>query len=74
MSISDLTITEIAQRRRVLGRRADTRLAKALRLPVPLREKLGLRLVRELKARQRQIRHWQDGIFVERTVTLLRAA
>ena len=41
---------------------------------VPLYEILGLRIAKGLHTRQSQIRHWQDGSFVEQTVTLDRAA
>jgi len=71
---SDLTITDYAQRRRVLGRRADMRLAQALRQPVSLRDKLRLRVARGLQVRHQLIRHWQDGSFVPRLVTLSAAA
>ena len=74
MLTSDRTIIDYAQRRRVLGRRADIRLARALRRQIPLHEKLRLRMARGLQERQQQIRHWQDGSFVERWVTLPRAA
>ena len=74
MLTSDLTITDYAQRRRVLGRRADMRLARALRHPVPLHRKLRLRMLRGLQTRPQQIRHWQDGSFVETPVSLPRAA
>ena len=74
MLTSKITITDYAQRRRVLGRRADMQLAQALRHPVPLYEILGLRIAKGLHTRQSQIRHWQDGSFVEQTVTLDRAA
>lgn len=74
MLTSKITITDYAQRRRVLGRRADIRLAQALRHPVPLHEMLGLHIARSAQARQSQIRHWQDGSFIEQTVTLPRAA
>jgi len=74
MLTSDLTIIDYAQRRRVLGRRADIRLARALRHRVPLHAKLRQRIQRGLQARRQQIRHWQDGTFVARTITLPRAA
>jgi len=70
---SDRTITDYAQRRRVLGRRADIRLARSLRRSVPLRQKLRQTVLRGLKSRARLIRprlirHWQNGGFVETTV------
>ncbi len=74
MLTSEITITDYAQRRRVLGRRADMRLAQALRHPVPLHEILGLQFGKGAQARESQIRHWQDGSFVEQTVILDRAA
>ncbi len=79
MLTSDLTITDYAQRRRVLGRRADMRLAKALRRTVPLHRKLRMQILRGLRARPRfirpqLIRHWHNGSFVEQIVTLPSAA
>lgn len=81
---SDLTIADYAQRRRVLGRRADIRLARALRRTVPLHRKVRHLARRALRAspgriharlqRSRLIRQWQGGCFVETLVTLPRAA
>lgn len=70
MLTSDLSITDYAQRRRVLGRRADIRLAQALRRPVRLHERLRRRIVKTIRARTQMIRQWQDGSFVEKIVTL----
>lgn len=79
MLTSDRTITDYAQRRRVLGRRADMRLARALRGSVPLHRKLRQTVLRGLSSRPRLIRpqlirHWQNGCFVETTVNLHHAA
>lgn len=76
---TDRTITDYAQRRRVLGRRADIRLSRALRRSVPLRQRLRQTVLRGLKTRAglirpQLIRHWQNGCFVETTVTLPHAA
>ncbi|HCQ65060.1 MAG TPA: hypothetical protein DIU07_07795 [Rhodobacteraceae bacterium] len=76
---SDLTITDYAQRRRVLGRRADMRLAQALRRTIPLHRKLRQQILRGLRARPRLIRpqlirQWHNGSFVEKIVTLPSAA
>lgn len=75
----DRTITDYAQRRRVLGRRADIRLARALRRSEPLHRKLRQTVLRGFTGRARLlhphlIRHWQNGCFVEQTVTLSHAA
>lgn len=74
MLTSDLTITDYAQRRRVLGRRADIRLARALRRRVSLRTKLRQRLMRGLQERRQQIRRWHNGSFVTEWITLPAAA
>ena len=79
MLTSDLTITDYAQRRRVLGRRADIRLARALRRTVPLHRKLRQHVLHALHARPRLIRpqlirQWHNGSFVEKIVTLPCAA
>ena len=75
MLTSDLTITDYAQRRRVLGHRADMRLARALRRTVPLHRKLRQQMRRVLRARPRlirpqMIRQWHNGSFVEKIVSL----
>ncbi len=74
MMTSDLTITDFAQRRRVLERHADTRLAQALRDQVSPREKLHEDEEAGAQARRQRIRHWKDGSFVARWVTLPGAA
>lgn len=71
---SDLTIKDYAQRGRVLGRRADTRLARALRHTVPLHRRILGFLMRSLRARAalirpHMIRQWQNGSFVEKIIT-----
>ena len=80
----NLTIADYAQRGRILGRRADIRLARALRHSVPLHRKLrrldlrGLRaspkLIRAGLKRSQMIRQWHDGSFVDTVITLPRAA
>ena len=70
----DLTITDYALRQRVLGRRADTRLAEAMRRPTSLPAKLRLKMLQGGKARRQHIRHWQDGCFVDQPLSLPRAA
>lgn len=67
----DLSITDYVLRRRVLGRRADRLLAEAMRRPTPVHPRLRQRM---LQVRTQNIRHWQDGCFVEQVVTLPRAA
>lgn len=67
----DLSITDYALRQRVLGRRADRQLAEAMRRPTPVHPKFRQRMK---QVRTQSIRHWQDGSFVEQTVTLPRAA
>lgn len=84
MLTSDLTIADYAQRRRVLGRRADIRLAQALRRTDPLHRKLRHLAARALRTSPRRIharlqrsqliRQWRNGSFVETLVTLPRAA
>lgn len=74
MLTSDLSIKDYAQRGRVLGRRADTRLAQALRHTVPLHRRLFRFLMRGLRARAalirpHMIRQWQNGSFVEKMIT-----
>ncbi|PIE08479.1 MAG: hypothetical protein CSA74_01930 [Rhodobacterales bacterium] len=70
MLTSELTITEYAHRRQVLERRADMRLAQAMRQQVSLREKLRLAQGQEPDGRHQKIRHWTDGNFVARWITL----
>ena len=84
MLTSDLTIADYAQRRRVLGRRADIRLAQPLRRTVPFHRKLRYLALRAQRTspgrlharlqRSRLIRQWRGGCFVETLVTLPRAA
>lgn len=83
MLTSDLTITDYAQRRRVLGRRADMRLSRALRHSDPLHRRLRLglrnlarrgwhardRLIRPHLIRPHLIRQWHDGSFVVKVIT-----
>lgn len=72
MMTCDRTITDYAQRLQVLGRRADARLADALRRPTGLRTRLMRRVHRSLARRTHRIRRWQDGAFV--ALALPRAA
>ncbi|MCB1358955.1 MAG: hypothetical protein KDK53_21450 [Maritimibacter sp.] len=84
MLTSEMTIADYAQRRRVLGRRADIRLARALRHSVPLHRKVRHLAARALRMSPRRIharlqrsqliRQWKGGSFVETLVTLPRAA
>ena len=70
MLTSNRTIADYAQRRRVLGRRADIRLAEALRRPASFQRRLRRHLAKGLAARTQLIRQWRNGSFVETVVTL----
>ena len=72
MMTKDLSIEFYRQRRRVLGRRADTRLSDALRRPAPFPRRLARRVLRALSSHV--IRRWQDGAFVAHRVGPARAA
>ncbi|MCB1339238.1 MAG: hypothetical protein KDK10_17890 [Maritimibacter sp.] len=74
MMTKDLSIEFYRQRRRVLGRRADTRLSDALRRPAPFPRRLARRVLRALSSRSHVIRRWQDGAFVAHRVGPARAA
>lgn len=74
MMNTDYSVDDFRQRHRVLGRRADMRLADALRRPLPFPEKLRRRVMRSLSFRRHVIRRWQDGSFVPHRVGRPRAA